>query len=340
MFDKKEYREIIRQGQIQRGYVSKPSFEDKLKEIIDDSFEELPILLKNKEEEILQKYEDKDINELTDEEITEYEKCLPEYIQNLPGSLRSTDPKELKSRVDAIDKRLDELEEEIEEEQIFQDNAQEVIDEATQKKEEAQKNLDDYHKQEDDYLKNEETLQGEALDDASKIRDDFSEVEEDYDVPQRIRTIISMIGTEFDDYPRGLLYTDEVEGYKQVADDLDDFANDLEIGSLEDWETTTIGKAHKVAQSIRDYADKYDVNKHKLGDDLSDLMSIAGKGQPSEWQNIIDESDEIIERNTELMSDSVKTQTRKEKERNDLQDNKKKSEDRLSQAERNLYNIP
>lgn len=76
MLDKKrEYREIIRESLIREGYVSKPSFEDKLKEIIDDSFEELPLRLKKKQERVVE-----DVNELSDKDIVEYEKCSKKEI--------------------------------------------------------------------------------------------------------------------------------------------------------------------------------------------------------------------------------------------------------------------
>lgn len=338
MFDKKEYREIIRQGQMRRGYISKPSFEDKLKEILDDSFDELLFLLKNKEEdvdEIFEKYYDKDINELSDEEIVEYEKCSPEYIQNLPGSLRSTDPQELQSRVDAIDKRLEELDDELEDEYDFQDFAQGEIDKAQSQIDEAQKNLDDYHKQEDDWIELDEKMQGKAYDKASKIRDDWDKFSKDYEVPDTLSMLVRTIDDSFEH--KGHLDSNEVDGLHDVADMLDDYANDMEVGLIGN---SPYAPVHKIASDIRDFADEFDINNSPQGDSLVEIMDIASKGLPSEWEDTIEVATEIVDTNTRLLDESVKSTASKEKERDDLRDNRDKTERKLTQAERNLYNVP
>lgn len=336
---KYEYKRIIMESLIRGGYLKKPSYEDKLDEIINDSFNNLDLLLKKKQEnKDLEEYEEwdiDDINELSDEEIVEYEKCLPEYISSLPGSLRSTDPRELQDRLDTIDKRLDELDDEIDDEVEFQETAQNEIEEATKKKEEAQKNLDDYEKREQDFLDTDEKLQGEAIDGASELRDKWDGFSQEWDVPESLDALVRTIDGYFEH--KGFLYSDEVEGLHNIADMLDGYANDMTDGGDED---ITYYPVYRMAQDIRDFADAYDINKHPMGDELSDLSSIAGQGKPTEWRETIEESDEIIERNHELINDSVKTQAKKEKERKDLKDNKGKTEQRLSQAERNLYNIP
>ena len=339
---KYEYKQIIRESLIKGGYLKKPSFEDKLDEIINDSFNNLDLLLKKQEDKDLEEYEEwdiEDINELSDEEIVEYEKCLPDYITSLPGSLRSTDPKELQGRLDAIDKRLGELDNEIDDEIAFQDFAQNEIEEAEKKKVEAQKNLDDYHEKEEQFLKDSEKSQGEALDHATEIRDAWDEFKEDWDVPQSLDILVRGLGDSFEH--KGYLDGDEVGGFKDVADMLDDFANDVEAGGFDDdWEESSVSHVHELAQDIRDFADEYDINKSSQGDTLVELMGIAGRGEPSEWENTISDSDEIISRNQESYDDSVKIQERLEKERDDLEDNKTKTTDRLKWSERREdYNV-
>lgn len=335
---KYEYKQIIRESLIKGGYLKKPSFEDKLDEIINDSFNNLDLLLKKQEDKDIEEYEEwdiDDINELSDEEIVEYEKCLPEYISNLPGSLRSTDPKELQGRLDAIDKRLGELDEEIDDEIGFQDFAQKEIEEAEKNKAEAQKNLDDYHKQEEEWVAENEKSQGEALDKASDIRDRWDEFARGGEPPQSLDTLVRTIGDSFE--VKGFLYGEEAENIREIAGMIVDFAYDVSGGDDTTWTNQVIG----IADDLRAFADDYDINKSSQGDALVELMGIAGRGEPSKWENTISDSDEIISRNQETYDESVKIQARKEKERDDLEDNKTKTTDRLKWAQRREeYNVP
>ena len=311
MLDKKrEYREIIRESLIREGYMSKPSFEEKLKEIIDDSFEELPLRLKKKQK--IEEGDFDDINELTDEEITEYEKCLPPYIQDLPGSLRSTDPKELQTRIDAIDKRLGEIDDEIEEEDNIQQEAQQTIDDLTEENESLQQNIDEYNELGDRFAEYDEKAQGEAIDECSRIRDDWDSLEKDFDMPESLGMLVRTLDGSFEH--KGFLDGAEVQGFHDIADMLDDYAYDMVEGDDGD---ITYRPVHEMASRIRDFADEHDINKHDSGDTLVEMSNVGDGGSPSEWEDTIKCNRKEIDNQQKIYDDSVKSQERKEKEKED-----------------------
>ena len=85
------------------------SFEERLQDIINDSFD---LTWKKME---FSDYSLADILALDETGFIEYTKCQPDYITSLPGDLRSNDPNVLTERLDEIDKRKNEVDEHISE---------------------------------------------------------------------------------------------------------------------------------------------------------------------------------------------------------------------------------
>lgn len=91
-------------GKIKSHDFNEKSFEEKLDKIITNTFSNLDNLLLKKEQ--YSSWEDKDINDWTDEEFIEYEKCQPNYITSLPYDLRTNDLSKLQERVMATSREM------------------------------------------------------------------------------------------------------------------------------------------------------------------------------------------------------------------------------------------
>ena len=108
MLDKEDYSKIIEESLIRKGYLPKPTFEEKLQDIITNSFQNFE--WKKKEHYA---WEDKDIKDWEEEDFIEYEKCQPDYITGLPGDLRTNDLDVLEERAEVLDERMADTKKEI-----------------------------------------------------------------------------------------------------------------------------------------------------------------------------------------------------------------------------------
>ena len=263
-------------------------------------------------------FNDLDFDSKSSSELIQRTKC-PKVITSLPHDLRTTDVGKLQERLDEANDTLSVLEDELQEEKIAQDDLKGAKERAIKERDEAQKNLDDYHKREDDFRKADEQLLGEALDESSEIRKDWKSLMDTanfgdgeglvVEMPKvngiyNLDTLMNIFGSEFE--YTGFLNGEDSDVIRAIADSVEEFGNSNSDGTnITDW----TNEASSLADTIRAFADKHDINKNPLGDELQDLTNIAGKGLPSDWQDIIDDTDEMLNRYDESIQDSIKIQT-------------------------------
>lgn len=334
-FNKEHYKKIIGEALIREGYMNEPSFSEKLDEIITTTFAHLEeLILKNK-----YTFEDKDINEWTDSDFIEYEKCQPDYIQSLPGTLRSTDPKELQLRLDTINNRLKEIDDLNNSREEYISEQEQEIDDLKNINEELQKNLDDFDAKENEFIKQNQEMQTEAV---NQWIDDFDGSFEEwvnsapgeYNVTglvdeDRLNYIMANFSRYFFKY-KGFLTTEEVEEIKGYANDIDIIASALGDTNYNDATDEWSQMGMFLSDELRDYADKYDFNKHPISNTLLEINDAREQGLPQKWANQISDNNQTIDRTQSFIDSTRKIQAVDDKEKTDLEDNKIKTQDRLN----------
>ena len=99
-----EIKEIVDKSFYDLGYkkkFTKEYYEELVNTTLDNIDWDNDLLLKSKSED----------TDDEDEDIVDSEKCKPDYIQSLPGDLRTNDKDALQERLDTIDDEIDELDE-------------------------------------------------------------------------------------------------------------------------------------------------------------------------------------------------------------------------------------
>ena len=283
----------------------------------------------NKEyiEDVVYKKSDEYLTKRKDDELEDFdsEKCgKPKYIQSLPGDLRSTNPSVLKERLDAIDDRLKEISDLTKDNLKQQKTYEEYFKELEKDNKTLQKNIDEYEELSDKVYDEEVKLQGKALDEASELKDSYFDFTknnpEEYNVSdlvdeKKLNTLMGLLGTEFED--KGLLYSDEVDAIKRMADDIEVIAGSFDSGyndAVDEW----IMNGQGLADDLRDFADRYDVRNCSFYDDLSKVTGLYGEGKPTEWSSKIQENNTELELAHNEYDDLVKERKDLFKEQNDL----------------------
>ena len=338
MFDKAHYEKLLQETLIKNGYLPNPSFEEKLLKILQSSFPYLQVKSQG------YSWEDRDISEWTEQDFIEYEKCQPDYITSLPGDLRSTDPNLLRERLTEIENRIEALDKEREETDAQFEDTQNKIDELTSRNDELKKNLDDYVAKENQFIQDSLEVKKEATDEAKEIRDNWDE----YGTPNNevtsnmsVDDFIEAMNNFGIDPPltdnNGLLTSSQVNWVKNLAENLETYAmgDEVDGGDSEGRYSVMSEELSAWAFSLEEYADKYDVNNHPLGETITEINNITSQGLPQQWAEEYSNNLNEINEQEKLLNDLGKLARKQETTHVNLGINHNQTTNRLEQVEKN-----
>jgi hypothetical protein len=84
---------------------------------------------------------------------------------------------------------------------------------------------------------------------------------------------------------------------------------------------------------LEEYANKYDINKHPLGETINEINDITSQGLPQQWATEYSDNLNEIDASQKLLNELGATARKQETIHVNLGDNYNKTEDRLEQVE-------
>ena len=255
-------------------------------------------------------------------------KCKPDYIQSLPGNLKTSDSSELQHRLDVIDERIDEYQELSDSEAWIQADRQATIDELTEDNEEWQKKIDDIELMESQL----ETYMKDMQSDAFEAIDNIKERFEKY-LPELNKGIINgkaniiyseLMGlNELFSYG-GIIISNDADSIRYLAQRIDDYASshdDVPAGAFD------------LVVDLNKLADRHDATKNKNFGDFVDELG-TWRDDKKEWQDNIDKNNKEINRSIDVIKDSEKQQAEFYKAIDNLKRERKRTDNARKEKEK------